>query len=428
MRILEITAGAAGMYCGSCLRDNALAAELKAMGHDVILLPMYTPTLTDEPNVSDGRVFFGGVSVYLQQNHPIFRHTPALLDKLWDSRLALRAASRRSIPVDPHFLGEMTVSMLEGERGVLRKEFDKLTGWLRSDQPADVVSLPYTLLSGLAGPIRKAISRPVTCTFQGEDLFLEGLVEPYRGRAIGLIKQSLEHMDALIAVSRYCADAMASYLDIPRDRIDVAALGVNTADLRPVKRTRRTPLRIGYLARIAPEKGLHCLCEAYRMLKSGEGIPDCTLEAAGYLPPEHRGYLDRLLAETPGLRYHGALDRDRKVEFLQNLDVFSVPAVYRETKGLSLLEAMACGVPVVQPRQGSFVEMIEATGGGLMVEPDDPAALAGGLARVLGDASLAAELARRGSAGVAAQYPVRRMAERNLEIFRRVAARHGLQV
>ena len=44
MKILAFTAGAARMYCGSCLRDNALAAELKRQGHDVILLPIYTPT------------------------------------------------------------------------------------------------------------------------------------------------------------------------------------------------------------------------------------------------------------------------------------------------------------------------------------------------------------------------------------------------
>lgn len=67
MKLLSITAGAANMYCGSCLRDNALAAELIARGHDVMLVPLYTPTRTDEPNVSDRHVFFGGVSVYLQQ-------------------------------------------------------------------------------------------------------------------------------------------------------------------------------------------------------------------------------------------------------------------------------------------------------------------------------------------------------------------------
>ncbi|MGH9859973.1 MAG: glycosyltransferase family 4 protein, partial [Candidatus Acidiferrales bacterium] len=76
MRIIHITAGAAGMYCGSCIRDNALAAELIRQGHQVLLLPLYTPTLTDEANVSHDRVFFGGINVYLEQYSPLFRRMP----------------------------------------------------------------------------------------------------------------------------------------------------------------------------------------------------------------------------------------------------------------------------------------------------------------------------------------------------------------
>ena len=121
MRILSLTAGAASMYCGSCLRDNALARELIRQGHDVMLVPIYTPTLVDGENVSRDHVLFGGISVYLQQHSKIFRHTPAFVDRLWDSMPALRMAARRSIATAPRMLGELTVSMLEGEKGVLRK-------------------------------------------------------------------------------------------------------------------------------------------------------------------------------------------------------------------------------------------------------------------------------------------------------------------
>ena len=77
--------------------------------------------------------------------------------------------------------------------------------------------------------------------------------------------------------------------------------------------------------------------------------------------------------------YRGELDRAGKIAFLQSLDVMSVPATYAEPKGIFLLEAMATGVPVVQPRRGAFPEIIERTGGGLLVEPDDAEALADGL-------------------------------------------------
>jgi len=153
MKILSITAGAAGMYCGSCLRDNALAAELIAEGHDVVLLPLYTPTLTDELNVSADKVFFGGISVYLEQYVPFFRRSPKWIDSLWDSSLMLKLASRRSISTSPKMLGELTVSMLKGDDGFQRKEILKLLDWLKDEGPQDVISLPYTLLLGLAQPI-----------------------------------------------------------------------------------------------------------------------------------------------------------------------------------------------------------------------------------------------------------------------------------
>src|SRR6187549_796743 len=129
MRLLYLTAGAAEMYCGSCLRDNALASALKRRGQDVVLMPIYTPTTTDEPNVSESQVFFGGVSVFLEQHVPLFRYTPAFLDRVWDSTPVLKLASRRQIKVDPAVLGEMTVSMLKGADGYQRKEVDKLVRW-----------------------------------------------------------------------------------------------------------------------------------------------------------------------------------------------------------------------------------------------------------------------------------------------------------
>src|SRR5438309_12064029 len=101
MKILAITAGAANMYCGSCLRDNALAAELIAQGHDVTLVPLYTPTLTDEPNVSRKRVFYCSHSDYLEQHMAALPTTSAALDRSWDSWTMQKAASPRSLADTP---------------------------------------------------------------------------------------------------------------------------------------------------------------------------------------------------------------------------------------------------------------------------------------------------------------------------------------
>src|SRR5262245_52870940 len=118
------------MYCGSCLRDNALAGALRARGHDVLLAPVYTPTTTDERNMSDSHVLFGGVSVYLEQHFSMFRRTPAFFDRLWDSNAILKLASKKQIKVDPAALGDMTVSMLKGTGGHQRKEVEKMLRWV----------------------------------------------------------------------------------------------------------------------------------------------------------------------------------------------------------------------------------------------------------------------------------------------------------
>jgi glycosyltransferase involved in cell wall biosynthesis len=430
MKILYLTGGAGQMYCGSCLRDNALATELIARGHDVVLLPVYTPTLTDEPNVSGEKVFFGGISVYLEQYLPFFRRSPKWLDRVWDSTAMLNLASRRSISTSPKMLGEMTVSMLKGEHGFQQKEIAKLLEWLRHEGAPDVISLPYTLLLGLAAPIKEALGRPICCTLQGEDLFLEGLQEPYRGEAKELIRANIKHVDAFIAVSDYYAQFMPGYLGIPPAKIRVVPLGINLQGYSQRGPARSEIFTVGFFARIAPEKGLHVLADAYRRLRARGDLQNARLEAAGYLAPEHKTYLGDIETEMKhaGLgdefHYRGVLDREEKIAFLQTLDVLSVPATYDEPKGMFLLEAMACGVPVVQPRRGGFTEIVETTGGGELVAPDDLESLADGIRRIERDPALAQKLGQSGFENVREHYSVARMADRALAVYESISSDH----
>jgi glycosyltransferase involved in cell wall biosynthesis len=410
------------MYCGSCLRDNGLAVELLARGHDVTLLPLYTPTNPDEHNVSRDRVLFGGISIYLQQHVPFFRKTPRFLDRLWDSPGVIRAFASRSLSVDPKMLGDMTVSMLEGDRGVLHKEFDKLREWLADEPVPDVVNLPNSLLISLARPLRELLNRPICCTLQGEDLFLDGLVEPYRSKAIDLIRKQVPDVDRFIAVSEYYVPTMTRLLGIPSDRISVVPLGINLDGYE--RATKRDDVfRVGYFARISPEKGLHVLAEAYPLFRRKTGGAQVRLEAAGYLSRAQESYLEdvkRSLAKAGvanDFTYHGAVDRDGKLAFLRTLDVLSVPTPYDEPKGVFLLEAMASGVPVVQPRRGAFTEIVEKTGGGLLVAPDDPAALADGLYALWSDRERARSLGERAFDGVRAHYSIQKSADKQLEVY-----------
>jgi glycosyltransferase involved in cell wall biosynthesis len=428
MRIIAFTAGAGPMYCGSCIRDNALAAEIKRQGHDITLLPIYTPTLTDEPNFSEPKVFCGGISVYLEQHSTLFRKTPWLLDKLWDSPWALKLAARRSIAVNPRLLGELTVSVLRGEKGFQGKEIRKLTSWLRNEAPPDIVTLPNSLLIGLARPIRESVGRPVCCTLQGEDLFLSQLQEPYQSKSLELIRANIGCVDGFAAVSEYYAEFMCRYLGIPEEKMHVVPLGVSLQGFDPALRAPGNGFTVGYFARVAPEKGLHVLAEAYIRLRRGTEFSGARLEAAGYLAPEHREYLrsiERKMKDAGMERefcYRGVLDRLQKIDFLRGLNILCVPATYDEPKGIFLLEAMANGVPVVQPRRGAVPEILEKTGGGILVEPNDTASLAHGILSLRKDPALAEELGKRGAQGVREHYSAARMAARALEVYGSIAA------
>ena len=423
MRITYITAGAGGMYCGACIRDNALAAELMARGHQVELLPLYTPTLTDEPNVSQDAIFFGGINVYLQQHLSLFRHTPWFLDRIWDSSLVLDLASRWALKTNPEALGDLTVSVLRGEEGLHRKELQKLLQWLRSHPSPDILNLGNSLFLGLAPSLKEATDSSLCCTLQGEDLFLQSLPRRYRERALDLIRSNIGSVDAFIAVSRYHADFMSDYLGIPADKMHVVPLGIHWRDYNGSRKPRGDPFTIGYLARIVPEKGLHLLGEAFRALSQGGQLADARLEVAGYLAPAQKSYLRKVEKQIQGwglshqFRYRGILSRTEKVEFLSKLDVLSVPASYDEPKGMYLLEAMASGVPVVQPRRGAYPEIIEKTGGGLLVDPDNPESIAEGILSIAENLALTEELSKNGRQGIREHYSAEQMAERTLAIY-----------
>jgi glycosyltransferase involved in cell wall biosynthesis len=428
MKVAYITAGAAGMFCGSCMRDNTLVATLTAAGHDALLIPTYTPIRTDEPDVSQKRVFFGGINVYLQQKLSLFRHTPWVLDRVLDAPRLLRWVSRFAVKTRAEDLGDLTISILKGEHGHQRKEVAKLVQWLAYDVRPEIVVLTNALLSGMVHELKERLRVPVLCTLQGDDIYLEALSEPFRRQALDLIGEHCREIDGFIATSRYYADFMAGYLGIPRRAIHVVYPGLNLAGHGGPRSGGAPPLTIGYFARIAPEKGLHQLAEAFRILRQTPGSLPCRLRVSGWLGDHNRPYFADI---QRGMKKWGLADdfehvespdHASKVRFLQSLDVLSVPTTYREPKGLYVLEALANGVPVVQPRHGSFPELIEATGGGLLVNPDDPEDLARGLRRLLEDAAHREELGRKGKEAVHQHFSAERMARDTVGVFRQYAA------
>jgi len=422
------------MYCGSCLHGNTLAAALQDAGLDVLMAPLYTPIRTDEENVSIDRVAFGGVNVYLQERWALFRRMPGFLDRLLDHPRLIRWLTKGGRSTHPKRLGRLTVSMLRGEEGRQRKELQKLIRWVEQEVRPDIVHLSNVLLSGMARELTRRLDVPVVCTLSGEDLFLEKLPEPHYAEARATLRRRAGDLAGLVAMNRYYADFMAEYLSVARERIHVIPPGLNLdghgspedAETARPSRAADDPVIIGYLARICPEKGLHQLVEACRMLAEDAGLPPIRLRAAGYLGEADQPYLAEIqqrLADcglVDRFQYAGEPDRAEKIALLQSLDVMSVPTVYRESKGLSVLEAWANAVPVVLPAHGAFPELIEQTGGGLLCRPDDPADLAAGLKRLIQDPAFAAECGRRAQRAVHQRFNAQRMAEGTLAWYREV--------
>jgi glycosyltransferase involved in cell wall biosynthesis len=424
MRITYITAGAAGMYCGSCMRDNTLVAALHKLGHEALLVPTYTPIRTDEEDVSQKRVFFGGINVFLQQKFSLFRHTPWFLDRLLDFPRLLRWVSRFAVRTQPQTLGDLTISMLQGEHGRQRKEVSKIVTWLAGEVKPEIINLTNALLSGMVHELKRELRVPVVCSLQGDDIYLEGLPEPHRTKCLELIRDHCREIDGFLCTCRYYADFMSGYLGIPRERMHVVYPGLNLHG-HGGPRPDRTghPFAIGYFARICPEKGLHHLVEAFRLLRAMPGVPACKLRVSGWLGENNRAYFEEQKRKLSGaglaadFEHVECPDHASKVRFLQSLDVLSVPTVYREPKGLYVLEALANGVPVVQPGHGSFPELIERTGGGLIAKPDDPADLAHALRRLIDQPALREEMGTKGKAAVHSHWHAERMARETVDCY-----------
>ncbi|MCZ6507662.1 MAG: glycosyltransferase family 4 protein, partial [Acidobacteria bacterium] len=337
MKIAYIAAGAGGMYCGSCIHDNTLAAALQQKGHEVALLPTYTPLRTDEESVSDPHLFYGAVNVYLQHKSRFFRRTPRLFDRLLDRPAVLRWIARLGASTDPRKLGQLTLDVLRGESGPQSKELERLVAWLADSYRPDIVQITNSLLLGMVRRLRAELGVPVVVALQGEDLFVDQLREPHRGRVLAELRERANDPDLFIAPSRYYADHMANILGQERSRIDLVPLGIQLDGhgASPTDSRKRDGVTIGYLARICPEKGLHRLVDAFIALAGESGASALRLRVAGYLGARDRGYWaeqQRRIADA-GLAdrvdFLGEIDRVDKIRFLNTLDLLSVPTVYR---------------------------------------------------------------------------------------------------
>lgn len=425
MRFLLLTPGTGHFYCGSCLRDNALARELRRQGHEVQLAPLYLPHFVEDEatSIKDSAVHMGGINMYLQQKSRLAKRLPRFIENFFDRPSLLRFAAKRGSMTEAADLGDMLLSMLRGEHGQQSKEVAKLAAWIASVEPPDVIVLSNIMLVGVVRALKSVTDAKIVVTLQGEQPFIDALGAEHRDAAWATLRERVREVDLLLPVSRTYGELMRERLGpgAPPMRVVLNGLDVDDFSQEPPRLAARRPRSIGYLARMCREKGLHTLVEAYCLLRTERRFDDLQLEVVGVCLREDEDFVASLRQrlERQGLldkvSFAGNVDRAHKLAFLARIQVLSVPATYGESFGLYLLEAMASGVPVVEPRHGAFPELIAATGGGLLCEPDDATSLARGLATLLDDAVQAQALADRGRAAVHANFTASFMARSFVE-------------
>ena len=406
------------MFCGSCMHDNTWARALHQAGVEVSLIPLYTPIRVDEEDQTSSPIFFGGINVFLSDHFKFWRSLPRFLTRWLDSPVIIRQATRGAVGNDAAELGSMTSSMLLGESGPHRQAGEELAEFVASLNP-DVVCFSNSLLSGSLRTLRKKYAGRVFCVLQGDDVFLDGLIEPYRQKVMSTLTVRAAEFDGYIVHSQFYRNYMSQYLSLRPEKFVELPLSIDCSkhNGKP-KSVLGNPPTVGYFARICPEKGLDALVQGVLRLK--KEIPNIRLRAGGYLGSQNHAYFEtvRKMAEPLGdaFEYIGSpATHAEKVDFFKSIDVFSVPARFQEPKGLYVLEAWANGIPVVLPDHAAFPELIASTGGGLLSETDTAESLAEMLRQILQDSNLRTKLAASGYEHVRQKHDFSRLAKATIE-------------
>ncbi len=429
MRIVQITPSAGdSFYCENCLRDVALVKAMQNLRHEVLMVPMYLPVQFDKNEaLNDTPIFFGGINVYLQQKSAFFRRTPRWFDQLLDSPKLLRWAGRKAGATSAKNLGQMTISMLRGEKGRQIKELNRLVEWLDTqDNKPDVVCLSNILLAGLARGIKQRLGVPVVCLLQDEDGFLDGLASPYSEQAWQILAERASDIDAFIAVSKYYADVMRQRLELALERVYVVYTGISL-DGYELRQTEPEIPTIGYLSRMCFDKGLDTLADAFVHLKKNEKLKNARLRITGGKRADDEIFLNRIRQHLSShdliddVEFQPDFDYNSKFGFLRTLSVLSVPEKQPVAYGLYVLEALAAGVPVVQPSSGVFPELLEMTGGGVLCEPNNATALASAMEPLLLEPDYARQLGKRGRDAVFEKFNIEQTAKEMVRIYEEIA-------
>ena len=427
MKIVNIVPGFGGtFYCGNCLRDSAYVNSLRELGHDATTLPMYLPlTLSGEKTNEEAPVFYGAVNIYLKQQFPLFRHMPGWMENMFDSKPMLRFAAKKSGSTRAHGLEQLTESMLLGEEGHQHHELSQLVDFLKNHEKPDVVHFSNALLLGMARQIREEVKVPVVCSLQDEDVWVDAMEPAWRGKIWQLMAEKSRDVDAFVAVSTWFAGVMQEKMNISPDKMNVVHIGVKP-ETYTYSIPATSPPAIGYLSRICEENGFEILVDAFILLKAEDRFKNLKLKVTGGMTGDDHPFFQHQLKKMENLQLlddfeiHHDFTTESLGGFFKSLTVLSVPVLKGEAFGLYQIEALASGVPLVQPGLGAFPEIISATGGGLIYHPNTPESLAETLSELLADPGKLEQMSRAGRKSVEESFDSRLLIKKMMEVYNKI--------
>ncbi len=427
MKIMHIIPGSGGsFYCGNCLRDSKFVKALRASEHEVVKIPMYLPLFADEHDITKQvPVFYGAISIYLKQQFPLFRKAPAWFDRMLNSKPMLKFAAGMAGSTNAKGLEEMTISMLLGEQGEQKAELDRMVEWIVEHCKPDVIHLSNALLLGLAHELSGRMHVPVVCSLQDEDQWVDVMKPSARERVWNLMAERSEHVAAFIAVSDYYASEMKKQMRIPDEKLHTVYIGVYPEDYA-YKMPSQKGRNIGYVSRMAEELGLDILVDAFILLKKDPLFEDVELHVTGGYTGENKKYLKMVKRNIrrnklhDRVKFYDDFEEDGLRVYFENVALLSVPVRKGEAFGIYLLEAMASGIPIVQPSLGAFTEIVKESGGGITYEPNTPEALAEALKSLLSDPQTLDQLSKQGRLGVEQHFHVEGQVKEMMNVYSRV--------
>lgn len=426
MKIVYVLPGSGGtFYCQNCFRDRDLLKSLIKLGHDVIKVPMYLPAnVEDNESITDTPVFFGAINVYLKEKVPFYRHAPVWLERIFDSNALLQMAAKKAGSTRATGLEEMTISMLLGEKGRQASELDHLINYLHEIKP-DVVHLSNALLLGLAGRLKRDVGAGIVCSLQDENEWIDLMAESYQDKVWHIMAERAVDVDVFITASRYYAEKCQQQLRITADKIKIIPGGLNL-DGYEISPLPLDPPVIGYLCRMSEYFGLGILVDAFVILKKGQRFKDLKLHLTGGYAGEDRQFVNELMRKINkvgcgrDVKIFKYFDKENRSKFLKSLTLLSVPVPTGEAFGAYQVEALAAGVPVVQPKVGCFPEFVAATKGGIIFEPNNSETLAKTIASLLAHPDRIRKLSEQGRKAVLEKFSMNNMAKEIEQVYQHI--------